>query len=76
MTTPFDRVDWLPKNGVVRRLEFAEFLKIPLPLRVRGLLREEFTFFKDAEQLPAKEALNRIAQAAMRPRTPDDDEAP
>ncbi len=67
MTRPFDYVDWHQGNGELRRLLFDEFLAIPLRVRVRGLLRGEFTFHDAAGVLPSKEALARLAKISAKP---------
>jgi len=65
MTQPFDYVVWKHADDDARRLERDEFLRIPLPVRVRALLREEFRFFEDDEELPVKTALDRMARSAQ-----------
>ncbi len=65
MTEAFDYVEWNASGGTSQRVDGTAFLDIPLPVRVRGLLGQEFRFYKGGHELPASEALNRMAQASM-----------
>jgi hypothetical protein len=53
---PFDGV-LMPDAGARRRLTPAEFLALPLPVRVLALLDDDLEFLRDGRPVDRKQAL-------------------
>jgi hypothetical protein len=63
MSLPFDRVV-ITLDGAERLLESAQFLALPLHVRVRHLLHERLRFMRGDEQVDRRTCLQALAAAA------------
>jgi len=65
---PFDEVHLRDSTGVEHHLTPVQFLALPLPERVRALLRKELHFFKSGVQVEQEVALAALrASDCIRP---------
>lgn len=61
----------LEQDGRSREISLAEFLELPLNVRVRHLIERKVTFFKDGLELNAQRVLAKLREANVKaPRSP------
>lgn len=65
MTLPAYKVVFAADGNTKRSLSVAEFLEMPLDVRVRAILERRVDFFLDGAEVPRHDALNAIRRASL-----------